>query len=131
MTDSSDESQPGYFAVNDSSIQSDFAQISKDHQLHKRPSPRRIEQESSVTSAKSFYDKQLDKDLFNCPLTRAPFVNPVIAADLITYEELAISTWLLQHDVSPMLGTRMKHQNLVKNRSIKQALELLSMRIIK
>ncbi len=45
--------------------------------------------------------------------------DPVIAADGITYNRSTISRWLLTHDTSPLLNTRMPHSALRPNEPLR------------
>jgi hypothetical protein len=50
-----------------------------------------------------------------CPITQAPFVDPVTCVDGHTYERSAITTWLAQHDTSPATNRRLSSRELRPN----------------
>ena len=53
-------------------------------------------------------------------------VDPVVAADGNTYERSEITTWLSNHDTSPLdPSCKLNISNLVSNRSVKQQIEEL------
>eukprot|EP00008_Paramoeba_atlantica_P000884 CAMPEP_0201503086 /NCGR_PEP_ID=MMETSP0151_2-20130828/84478_1 /ASSEMBLY_ACC=CAM_ASM_000257 /TAXON_ID=200890 /ORGANISM="Paramoeba atlantica, Strain 621/1 / CCAP 1560/9" /LENGTH=229 /DNA_ID=CAMNT_0047896717 /DNA_START=1046 /DNA_END=1735 /DNA_ORIENTATION=+ len=55
-------------------------------------------------------------DLLVCPITMAPFVDPVVASDGHTYERAAILLWFQTgHNSSPMTGEPLEHFNLTTN----------------
>ncbi len=121
-----DEAEHDNYVVNDSDIRTNWLHLGKSQLREDKTAERSATESSSTRTAEEFYHNRLKGDLLKCPLTGAPFVNPVIASDSITYEELAISTWFLQHDVSPVLGVRLAHKRLVKNRTINHAVAELS-----
>ncbi|KAL0051192.1 hypothetical protein WJX82_003439 [Trebouxia sp. C0006] len=59
--------------------------------------------------------------LLSCPISKAFFLNPVIAADGHTYEKAAITEWLQEHQSSPVTGETLLHRRLLPNTLIKQA----------
>jgi hypothetical protein len=54
----------------------------------------------------------------NCPITLMPFVDPVIDREGISYEREAITTWLMNHNVSPVSRQPLHLRDLVPNRSL-------------
>jgi hypothetical protein len=48
--------------------------------------------------------------------------DPHIAADGFTYEREFISTWLQDHDNSPMTNLRLPNKTLVPNHSLRSAI---------
>jgi len=61
---------------------------------------------------------------FICPLTKALFNDPVIAADNHTYEKIAIAEWLTKNDISPQTGEKLSHRNLLPNHATKAIIDL-------
>jgi hypothetical protein len=60
-----------------------------------------------------------------CPITHEVFVDPVVAADGITYERSAIVDWLSTHDTSPMTNTVLPNLQLHPNSLVKTLVEEL------
>lgn len=58
-----------------------------------------------------------------CPITHEVFVDPVVAADGITYERAAIVNWLSSHDTSPMTNAPLSNMTLHPNNLIKTFVE--------
>ena len=61
-----------------------------------------------------------------CPLTLEIMRDPVVAADGITYERVAITNWLLTHDVSPVTNLSIQSTNLIPNIHFKNIISNLS-----
>jgi len=57
---------------------------------------------------------------FLCPITGELFYEPVVASDLITYEKVAIQTWILKHDSSPVTGNKFDSKDFIPNVVIKK-----------
>jgi hypothetical protein len=64
-------------------------------------------------------------DRLCCPITHDPFVDPVVAADGVTYERAAITEWLAGKDTSPMTNVRLPNKELHPNALARQLVELL------
>jgi hypothetical protein len=60
-----------------------------------------------------------------CPITHEVFVDPVVAADGITYERRAIVDWLSTHNTSPMTNTVLPNLQLHPNSLVKTLVEEL------
>lgn len=60
-----------------------------------------------------------------CPITHEVFVDPVVAADGITYERSAIVNWLSSHNTSPMTNESLSNLNLHSNNLVKTLVEEL------
>jgi hypothetical protein len=60
-----------------------------------------------------------------CPITHEVFVDPVVAADGITYERRAIVDWLSTHNTSPMTNTVLPNLQLHPNSLVKTLAEEL------
>lgn len=60
------------------------------------------------------------RDEFCCPLSLEPMVDPVCAADGVTYERREIERWLKDHDVSPLSRTPLPHKFLSPNLALKK-----------
>jgi serine/threonine protein kinase len=61
---------------------------------------------------------------FRCPISWNIMEEPYIAEDGHSYELEAIKTWLDQgHDTSPVTLAKLKHHNLVPNRSLRSVIE--------
>jgi len=58
-----------------------------------------------------------------CPITGAPMIIPVVAADGHTYEKRAILKWFAQSDMSPLTGTEVLHKEVVTNFSLIDSLK--------
>ncbi|GLI63151.1 hypothetical protein VaNZ11_005917 [Volvox africanus] len=58
-----------------------------------------------------------------CPITQEPLVDPVVAADGNTYERLAITAWLEQHDTSPLTNEVLAHKGLTPNNLLRKIAE--------
>lgn len=52
---------------------------------------------------------------FNCGITYLPILDPVIAADEITYEKAFITKWFKEHDTSPTSGAILENKVLIGN----------------
>lgn len=65
----------------------------------------------------------LQEDMLICPITQEMFTDPVFAADGYTYERKAISTWLLQHNASPMTNLPLPHKHLTPAHLIRAAVQ--------
>ena len=64
-------------------------------------------------------------DTLLCPITRVPFVDPVIADDGRTYERSAIEHWFsMGHHTSPLTAVAISTR-LIPNRSLKDEVERL------
>jgi len=58
----------------------------------------------------------------SCPITLAPFIDPVVASDGHTYERNAIEAWFnAGYRTSPVTGEQLEHTNLLTNWVIRQA----------
>ena len=51
----------------------------------------------------------------HCPITGAPFQDPVVAADGFTYEREAISMWFRDHRTSPRTNRRLRTRQVYPN----------------
>jgi hypothetical protein len=60
-------------------------------------------------------EKQALPGMPDCPITGAPMVDPVVAADGHTYERSAITRWMQTSDKSPLTGEVLSHSKLVSN----------------
>lgn len=57
---------------------------------------------------------------FICPLSGERMVQPVVAADGVTYERSAITAWMRSHGMqSPVTGSALEHPRLNPNQSLK------------
>ena len=66
-----------------------------------------------------------------CPITKALFVDPVVAADTHTYERAAILEWLKQHETSPLSSLKMEHRNVTGNQAARNLVqELVSLSLV-
>ena len=66
-----------------------------------------------------------------CPITKALFVDPVVAADTHTYERAAILEWLEQHNTSPLTSLKMEHRNVTGNQAVRNLVqELVSLSLV-
>jgi len=59
---------------------------------------------------------------FCCCITSEPFSDPVCCADGFTYERSAITSWLRNHDTSPLTGSPLPSKALVPNLTLKKAI---------
>lgn len=64
-------------------------------------------------------------ELLCCPITHEVLVDPVVAADGITYERSAITHWLTAHDTSPMTNMRLANYELLPNSLVRTLIEEL------
>ena len=64
-------------------------------------------------------------DELSCPITHVLMQDPVVAADGMTYEKVAIERWLESHDTSPMTGEVLEHKFLVKNHLVRGQIQKL------
>lgn len=62
-------------------------------------------------------------DDFVCPLTLELMADPVIAADSITYERIAIQSWMSKKKTSPSSGQDLQHEYLIQNLALKNVIE--------
>jgi len=60
---------------------------------------------------------------FVCPISCQLMRDPVIAADGHSYERLEIQRWLACNATSPKTGSELVHQALVRNHSLRNAIE--------
>ena len=67
-----------------------------------------------------------DIEEYLCPITLEIMREPVVAADGRTYERVAITNWLLTHDVSPVTNLPMSSSNLIPNIQLKNLISKLS-----
>ena len=56
---------------------------------------------------------------FFCPILYDVMKDPVVAEDGVTYERSAIETWLATNQTSPYHGSKLKHTDVVPNRTLK------------
>lgn len=56
---------------------------------------------------------------FLCPINRALMEDPVIAADALTYERIAIEAWYIEHDTSPMTR-KVVAKTLISNTALRR-----------
>lgn len=56
---------------------------------------------------------------FFCPILYDVMKDPVVAEDGVTYERSAIETWLSTNQTSPYHGSKLKHTDVVPNRTLK------------
>eukprot|EP00270_Netrium_digitus_P021960 TRINITY_DN9660_c0_g2_i4.p1 TRINITY_DN9660_c0_g2~~TRINITY_DN9660_c0_g2_i4.p1 ORF type:complete len:545 (+),score=192.71 TRINITY_DN9660_c0_g2_i4:210-1637(+) len=54
-----------------------------------------------------------------CPITQEIMVNPVLASDGHTYEQVAIQQWLEKSDRSPMTNMKLPSKDLVPNHAVR------------
>ena len=57
---------------------------------------------------------------FLCCITQDIMVDPVVAADGMTYEKAHIQHWLQTHDTSPQTGQVLEHKMLIPNLALKK-----------
>lgn len=60
-----------------------------------------------------------------CPILQSgePMVDPVVAADGVTYERTAITRWLSMRNTSPMTNVRLPNKRLTPNYALKAIIE--------
>jgi serine/threonine protein kinase len=61
----------------------------------------------------------LNESLF-CPITREPFIEPVLAEDGHTYERRAIEYWIRENSTSPLTRQPLLLQHLYPNHAVKK-----------
>ena len=62
---------------------------------------------------------------FLCPITQSVMVEPVVAADGVTYERWAIEKWMAQHGAaSPVTPLDLAHSHLVPNTALARLIRL-------
>ena len=66
------------------------------------------------------------QDKLSCPITHALMQNPVVAADGMTYEKVAIERWLESHDSSPTTGETLDHKFVVPNHLVRGQIHRLT-----
>lgn len=118
----------------DSDVDDTIVMHGKSRLHHRDSSDRRyglpaIVDTKSVESASPMQQRPQLDDLvhFLCPLSRGVFADPVVAADGITYERLAIERWFKANPrtaLSPVFGRPLAHRNLVSNLLCKAQLQL-------
>lgn len=69
---------------------------------------------AGLKSMSTCLKSEIPKELL-CPITQELFYDPVIAADGLTYERLAIQSWLKSKDVSPITDAKLHHKDLIPN----------------
>ena len=62
-------------------------------------------------------------DLCFCPITKALFVDPVVAADSHTYERAAIAEWLSKKKTSPATNLPLEHDKLTGNQMVRNMVQ--------
>ena len=60
---------------------------------------------------------------FDCPMSLERMVDPVLAADGVTYERVQIERWLATHHTSPKTGMPLQHKHLTPNLALKALIE--------
>ena len=60
---------------------------------------------------------------YRCPITLECFVDPVSVFDGDTFERVAITRWLTEHDTNPVTGVQLETKHLAPNISLRHALE--------
>ena len=60
-----------------------------------------------------------------CPITQEIMVDPVIAADGISYERKEITQWLASKNTSPKTNLPLEHKALISNLTLKQQIDEL------
>lgn len=68
---------------------------------------------------------KLDDSITHCPITQAPFIDPVVASDGHTYEKKAILEWLEKSQTSPMTREVIS-ATLFANLKVRQIMQTLS-----
>ena len=63
---------------------------------------------------------------FICPITQERMIDPVIAADGISYERTAIQKWLTDNDTSPKTNLDLEHKELISNITLKAMIHEMS-----
>ena len=63
---------------------------------------------------------------FICPITQERMIDPVIAADGISYERTAIQKWLTDNDTSPKTNLDLEHKELISNITLKAMIDEMS-----
>ena len=58
-----------------------------------------------------------------CPITKALFVDPVVAADSHTYERAAIAEWLSKKKTSPATNLPLEHDKLTGNQMVRNMVQ--------
>jgi predicted phage tail protein len=61
----------------------------------------------------------LPPEHFQCSITLEIMRDPVTTSDGMTFERMAIESWLKSHDTSPLTNLKLANKNLVPNRSLK------------
>ncbi len=56
---------------------------------------------------------------FKCPISLEPMTDPVVASDGCTYERNSITTWLSEHNTSPMTNAPLESPLLFQNRAMR------------
>lgn len=110
------------YTINDTDIRRDFHHISK---MFKVRSDDHLESLPGMSeSAKEFYNNRPVSLWKICPMTNAPFCDPVIASDCITYERAAIEAWSKDHQDSPIvIEHKLKTKLLRPHSLIKTAMQ--------
>ena len=63
---------------------------------------------------------------FICPITQERMIDPVIAADGISYERTAIQKWLTKKNTSPKTNLDLEHKELISNITLKAMIHEMS-----
>jgi len=82
------------------------------------PRGRNIEGGNSFPSVTKPRKPSINQN-FVCPITQELMKDPVMAADGFTYERVAISEWLKDHNTSPSTNLELDHKNLIPNHAIR------------
>ena len=65
---------------------------------------------------------------FTCPLSLETMVDPVVAADGVTYERAIVERWLREHDTSPANGAKLAHKFLTPNLALRDMIRSTAQR---
>lgn len=82
----------------------------------------------SITSGTSASSPSMDSSdtiptEFRCPITMDIMRDPVMCADGHTYDRIAIESWLLTHDTSPLTNKTLPHTHLLPNHALRNLIQ--------
>ena len=107
--------------------ESDYEESKDDIKKNIRES---IGEKDKIESKKNDKEKKEElivklKNALICPISENLMIEPVFGSDGYSYEKEYIEKWLETNNISPMTGQRMKIQDLIPNRSLKNLIKLI------
>ena len=112
------------YVMNKNLLKDDWQSISQE-MISEKFQERSKSHRQKYASSKEFMDDREMSHWALCPLSGQIMTNPVIACDLITYEETAWNAWVRDHDDSPFIDRVLTSKGTRPNRVVKQAISII------